>query len=317
MNFKEIFLDAMLDTLKTLPFLLCAYLAIEWIEHRSSDKLISKLRAAEKYGGVVGSLVGCIPQCGFSVLAAKFYNAGIITLGSLLAVFLSTSDEALPVLLADPSRLSDVLLLVGCKVAIAAAAGTLCDWALRARTSNTSLLRAGHSAAPVTATHIDDSQHRERCADAHNHPSPHDDTAAHHHNEDCHCNCHGYVLKPALLHTTQTLGFIFAVLLVLGTATSLLGESRLEALLLTGSLWQPIIAPILGLIPNCAPSVVLAQLYISGRLSFGGALAGLCASSGVGLAVFFKSRGIKSGLKFAALLYAISAAVGLIADLII
>ena len=287
-DFLEVLLDAALDTIKTLPFLLAAYLLIEWLEHRASDKLVDKLRSAEKYGPLAGALAGCVPQCGFAVLAGKLYNAGAITLGALFAVFVSTSDDALIVLLSNGAARGAAAILLT-KLVIAVGAGFLCDAVLRQR-----------GAGGVLA------------------PRPHEEEEEHDHGGDnCHCECGGSIWRPALRRTAQTLSFIFAVLLTLGLLTALIGEQELSALLLAGTPWQPLASALFGIIPGCAPSVIIAQLYAGGSLSFGGALAGLISATGVGLAVFFKARGAKAGIKLALALAALGAICGVVADLII
>lgn len=249
-TFYDLLLDALIDSLKLLPFLFGAYLLIEWVEHRASGRLAHSLKKAGRFGPLVGALAGCVPQCGFSVVAANFYSGGIITMGTLVAVFLSTSDEALPILLAHPDQLWAVGALLGGKVAIGLFAGFLIDLLFR------------RSVAEEQQLH-----HQEMCS---------------------HCHCEQGIFRSALRHSLQIFLFLFGVSLALGAAIHFVGQERLSSLLMAGSIWQPLIAGIIGLIPNCASSVLITELYLSGALSFGAAMAGLCTGTGMGVLVLFR-----------------------------
>lgn len=242
----EVLLDALLDTLKAVPFLFGAYLLMELLEHRQSAKQPALL---QKMGPLGGAVLGCVPQCGFSVAAANLYAARIITPGTLLAVFLATSDEAVLILLSQPQALGEVGRLLGVKLVAAAAFGFLADLLLRRR----------------------------------DRPDPHPLC------EDAHCGCDGHgIVKPALKHTLQISLFLLAVNLLLGLVLDAVGEEVLSRLLLSGSVFQPLLTALIGFIPNCAASVLLTELYLSGTLSFGAAVAGLCTGAGVGLAMLFR-----------------------------
>ena len=278
----DVFVDALLDSVKMLPFLFGAYLLIEYIEHRASHRIQRILAGSGKYGPLGGALLGCVPQCGFSVTAANLYGGRIITLGTLIAVFLSTSDEAIPVLLGSPGSGPVIFKLLACKVVIAIVAGFCVDGALRLRKRS----------VPLNTAHVHD-----LCSD---------------------CDCeHSGIVVSALKHTIHIFLFIFLVSLVLGGAIAALGEERLSALLLTGSVLQPLVAALIGFIPNCAASVVLTELFLAGSISFGAAVAGLCAGAGVGMAVLFKvNRNTRENLGIAALLYVISAGAGMLITLL-
>ena len=284
----DIVLDTLLDALKTLPFLFGAYLLMEYLEHRAGHKFE---HALARFGPAGGALLGLVPQCGFSVAAANLYAGGVITLGTLLAVFLSTSDEAIPVLLAHPDRLTTVLWLLAVKFVVAVVAGLAIDRVVR----------------------------REK-AHGHEHLHTHDEEpdAAHcDHHGLCHHTCDGRVLWPAVRHTVQTFAFLLVTMFLFGLAVDAVGEARLSQLLMSGSLLQPVIAGLIGLIPNCAPSVLLTQLYLEGSISFGSAVAGLCTGAGVGLLVLFRSnRGLKNDLKILLLLYCIGTAAGALLQLL-
>lgn len=253
--FSDLFLDALWDSLRMLPFLLGAYLLMEWLEHRSGERMEAALAKARRLGPVTGALLGCIPQCGFSVAAANLYAGRVITLGTLLAVLLSTSDEAVPLLLSAPEGAGVLLPLLGLKVLVGAAAG----WAI-------------DRAEPVLRRH---------------HPPKEEGI----HDLCHHCGCEeGSILPAALRHTGSSFLFLLLVNLALGWGVALLGEERLASLLLSESLLQPAAAACLGLIPNCAASVLLTRLYLAGAVSFGSLAAGLCAAAGVGLPVLFRTN---------------------------
>lgn len=276
--FWDTLLDALLETLKSIPFLFLAYLLMEFIEHKASEKMENSLKKIGRAGPLAASALGCIPQCGFSASAANLYTAGIITEGTLMAVFLSTSDEAIPILLSDPNAYGAVWKLILFKLAIGIIAGFAIDIALR-------LLKIKK-------------QHIEMCA-------------------ECGCEEESGILKPAIRHTLKITIFILIVNIILGLAMALIGEERLSSILLSGSLAQPFITALIGLIPNCAVSVMLTKLYISGTLSFGSAIAGLCSGAGIGLAILLKSnKSKKENIRIVVSLYLISAIFGVVAMLI-
>lgn len=271
----DILLDSVIDTLKSLPFLLGAYLLIECMEHRASGKLTQALGKLGPLGPVGGALLGCVPQCGFSVAAANLYAGRLITPGTLIAVFLATSDEALPILLSRAGAGGEALRLLGVKLAAAALAGILADF-VAAR------LPGGRQRQPF----------QDLC-------------------QDCGCEERGIFLS-ALSHTLRVFLFLLGVNLALGLGMAWVGEERLSRLLLTGSVFQPLLAGLIGFIPNCAASVLLTELYLSGSLSFGSAVAGLCTGAGLGLAVLFRvNRDMKENVCIAGALYAAAVAAGL------
>ncbi len=277
-----VIIDTLFDGVKMLPFLLGTYFFIEWLEHLASDGFILKLRTAGRFGSVAGALLGLIPQCGISVAAVGLYRAGVVTLGTLLAVFLSTSDEALPVLLANPGSWGDIWRLLLCKLVVASLAGIAVD-----------LLGIDKRGA---GNGVKESWEDKRRYDS------------------CRCREEEALFKSVLRHTAETFFFILAVTLAINLTIATLGEDKLSVLLLTNTVWQPLLSALVGFIPSCAASVALTQLYVAGSISFGGALAGLCTSAGVGLAVLYQSRDGKNTLKICALLYEVGAAAGFTAN---
>lgn len=276
-----IFLDTLTDALKMLPFLFAAFCLMELLEHHAGEKLSRFFARAGKAGPAVGAVLGCVPQCGFSVLSANLYAGGVITLGTLCAVFLSTSDEAVLLLAATPSAAPDILKLLLAKVLIGVAAGYLVDFLFRKKTDSALQLK---------------------------------DLCDHEH---CGCHEHGGVLRPALLHTAKMFGFVFLITLVLNFLVEFLGHERLETLLLHDSVFQPFLTALFGLIPNCAASVLLTQLYLEGALQFGAVVAGLCTGAGAGLLVLFReNRNPKDNLKILGILYVAAVVPGVVLQIL-
>ncbi len=277
----DIILDALIDTAKMLPFLFAVYLLIEYLEHKASDKLANSLRKLGPFGPVGGALFGCIPQCGFSVAVSNLYSGRLVSLGTLIAVYIATSDEAIPILLSNPQSVGEVWKLIAAKAVIAVLAGLLVDGVMKL------CHRRGNE---------ENEPYHDLC-------------------EDRGCEEHG-ILYSAIKHTAQIFTFLFVVSLILGFAIYLLGEERLDRVLMTDSAFQPLLAALIGLIPNCSASVVLTNLYAAGSLSFGSVVAGLSTGAGLGLVVLFRTnKNLKQNIGITALLYAIGAASGLIINL--
>ena len=283
------------DTLTMLPFLLIAFLILEYIETKLEEKSSHIIQKAGKMGPMLGALLGIIPQCGFSVIGSNFYAKRIITLGTLIAIYLSTSDEALLIMLTKPEKYLDILLVIGLKFAIGLTAGYIIDLVLRK-----------------------------------NNASNEDCNHCHHHEDSCedeeligeeHCCSHTdwkAIIKCTLKRTLSVIIFLYLANFLLTYVIEILGgEAKLKELLMTDSIFQPLITALIGLIPNCAPSVVLAELYIKGAISLGSVISGLCTSAGVGLLVLFRvNRGFKSNVGTALLLYSIGALSGVLIQLI-
>lgn len=256
-DLPDIILDAVLDTAKMIPFLFAAFLLIEFIEHKAGSHIEDFLKKTGKgrfLGSFAGAVLGCIPQCGFSVAAANFFSGRLITMGTLLAVFISTSDEALLIILAHPDRISSILPLVLSKIVIGVTVGVIADTVLHLRKS----------------FHEEDPDFEEFCS-------------------DCGCGNHG-IWYSALKHTLKILIFILIVNLVLGFAVGIAGEEAIAAAAEKTGFLQPLLTTVIGLVPNCAVSVMLTELYCDGIIPFGSALAGLISSAGIGLAVLFRTN---------------------------
>ncbi len=269
----DAFKDGGLDALKMLPFLLVAFLLLEFIEHYSEshrDRVLSKIGAA---GPAVGAVFGCVPQCGFSVAAANLYAGGVITVGTLLAVFLSTSDEAVLLLLGHPGQAGMAFRLMAVKVALGMAAGYAAD-AL--------LFKSPMKRKQLGAICEDCGCHEETEELGFPLEKGHDSSQ----------NGHGYqqIFRAAFHHTVEIFVYIFSFNVLLNMLLEAVGIEWMSEFLLKDSFFQPVLSAVLGLIPNCAVSVVLAEFYMSGILSFGAVVSGLLSGAGVGLAVLFKTN---------------------------
>jgi hypothetical protein len=277
----EVILHGFLDTLKLVPFLFLTYLLMEFIEHKASGKTAAFIKKAGALGPLPAALTGAIPQCGFSAAAANLYTGRVITLGSLLAVFLSTSDEMLPVLLSGGFSLADILIIVAYKAISAVAVGFAVDGILR-------LFGKGQEEINI-----------DELCDA----------------DDCHCE--RGILHSAIHHTLTTGFFILLVTLFINTVIFLVGEDALSMILYNKPIISHAIASVFGLIPNCAASVTLATFASEGLITAGTMIAGLFSGSGVGLLVLFKiNKNLKQNLAITALLAILGFGFGLLADCI-
>ena len=274
-------LHTLLDTAKMLPFLFGVYLLIEYLEHKASEKMEKAVAKLGTFGPVGGAVLGCIPQCGFSVAVSNLYAGRLVSIGTLLAVFIATSDEAIPILLANPQQAGDILKLILAKIIIALLFGFVADLLVK-------LLKKWGKFKD---------EPNDLC-------------------ENCGCEEKG-ILHSAIIHTLQIFAFLFAVSFVFGLVIELLGEETINGILMSGSVFQPFLSALIGLVPNCAPSVILTELYISGSLSFGSVIAGLSTGAGLGLVVLYKTnKNLKQNIIITASLYLAGALSGMIIDLI-
>lgn len=259
---------SVLDTLELVPLLFVTYLAMEAIEHSASAHVRAAVERSGKAGPVVGALLGALPQCGFSAMAATLYAGRVVTVGTLVAVVLSTSDEMVPVFLAHQEPLGRLAAIMGVKVVVGVVVGLVVDAALRARHRDGD----GH-------VHIHELCEREHC-----------------HCDDDHCHDHGQgggrwaIVRSALVHTVQVMLFILAVTFVFGLAIDYVGQDALGELLADHPVRATFVAALVGLIPNCGASVAVTELFLDGVLATGPMLAGLLASGGVGLLVLWRTN---------------------------
>ena len=275
----DVLQDAFFDTLYLVPFLFVTYLFMEWLEHRTGDAAQRAIQKAGKAGPLIGAFLGAVPQCGFSAATSTLYAARVVSLGTLLAVFLSTSDEMLPIFIAEQVPAGVLFGVIGIKIVIGVIAGFSAD----------AFLRAIHR----------------------NHVNPH----IHELCEDAGCEC-GHedrsIFRSAVRHTVQVTLFVFLVSLALDAVLELVGEEALAAFLGSNSVLSVVGAAVVGLVPNCAASVAIAQLYVEGALGFGAMLAGLLSAAGVGMLVLLRTnRRPKENALIVLVLVGISALCGL------
>lgn len=284
MKYWEVFCDAFLDSLKVLPILLAAYFLIEFIEWKWAGKMQNNHLLRGKASPVLAALVGSVPQCGFSVVAADLFAQGIIPIGALLAVFVSTSDEALPLLLAHPQKWLSITILIGAKIVVAIAVGYLANAVYRIiyRRKVKVTVQPVHVTTEQQHEHVhEDDQQHEKNINFH-------DGCCHHHLESKRFNW-----QHPLLHSLKIWAFILLVSLLFGFMTDIwIGEDRLTAFLSSSTWLQPIVAVVVGLVPNCAASVVLTELYLMGGLQFGALLGGLCVNAGLGVIFLLRQKNL-------------------------
>lgn len=277
----DILTDAGADALKMLPFLFAAFAVIEMMENYSAKLREKVLGRAKSAGPVTGAILGCIPQCGFSVMAAELYACGIISIGTLLAVFIATSDEAVLIMMGNPGCGKEIMTLLAVKTGIAVIAGYAAD----------TFLSESFSALK---------KQRGFCMD---------------------CGCHkksAQILIPVLQHTVKIFLFLFLFSAVLNLGIQMLGIEKLSEYLLSDTWLQPAAAAFIGLLPNCAASVILTQLYLKGVLSFASVIAGLCTGAGAGLIVLFRmNRDRRENVKILLLLYGTGMFAGILLDLFV
>lgn len=276
----DIILDTLIDSLKLLPFLFIAFLIIELIEHKLNKQTKELVSKSGKVGPLIGSLLGLFPQCGFSVMATNLYVTRIITLGTLISIYLATSDEMLPIMLSQKIAFIEIVKLLGIKFICGIIWGFIIDLLLNKKSKKENI-------------------NYEIC-------------------DEDHCNCHEEgVIKSTLIHTFKTLLFIMLVSFLLNILLHFIGEDSLSKLFLKNSIFGPFISSLLGLIPNCGSSIVITELYLNGAISLGSAMAGLLTGSGVALLVLFKeNKDIKENVTILSLLYGLGVISGIIIELI-
>lgn len=273
-------LDAVLDTLKLLPFLFITYLLMEYIEHKTGEKTKKAIKKSGKFGPIIGALFGAIPQCGFSVSATNLYAGKVITVGTLVAIYLSTSDEMLPILISSGTNISLIINILFVKIFIGIIAGIIID--LIYRNSKT---------------------YQE---DIHN-LCEHD-----------HCHCEEGILKSSIQHTLQIFIFILIASIILNITLALIGENNLANIISQNIILSPVIASLIGLIPNCASSVILTELFTGGIIRIGTLIGGLLVNSGLGIMVLFKvNNNLKENIKIVSWLYLIGVISGIIIEIIL
>lgn len=276
---KEVILDTIVDSLKLIPFLLVAFLIIELLEHKLNNKTKNIITKSKKIGPIIGSLLGVIPQCGFSVMATNLYITRIITLGTLISIYLSTSDEMLIIMISEKVEISLILKILLIKIFFGIVYGLIIDKIINKKKK-------------------DKETNYELC-------------------DEEHCDCNHSILLSAIKHTLHITLFIFIITLIINTIFTLLGDNYLSKILLNNSILSPFITSLIGLIPNCAASVILTELYLNSTISLGALIGGLLTSSGSSLLVLIKNNKNKNeNLSIILLLYALGVLSGIIIELI-
>ena len=292
----EIIEETLIDVIKLLPFLFITYLIMEYIEHKMGNKTKKAIKKSGKWGPIIGSVLGIFPQCGFSVSATNLYAGRVITLGTLIAVYLSTSDEMLPIFISEAVSPIIILKILGIKLIIGMIAGTIIDLLTHIMYKNKNTIKKDNKNI------IEESEENEighMCEEDH-----------------CHCNESG-ILKSAVHHTLSILLFIIIITFIINIAVHFVGEETIASWILNKPVIGPVIASLIGLIPNCAASVIITNMYLENVISLGSMISGLLTGAGVGLAVLFKTNNkIKENIRILILLYAIGVISGIIIDLI-
>lgn len=271
----EILKDTLIDGLKLLPFLFVAFLIIELVEHKLNNKTQSIITKSNKYGPILGSLFGAFPQCGFSVLATNLYVTRILSLGTLISIYLSTSDEMLPVLLSHNVDINLIFKILIIKIFIGMICGIVIDFILRKKKNTENL-------------------DYNICSDEH-------------------CHCEKGILTSSIIHTLKTFLFILVITFVMNIIFEYLGHNYLSKLLLKDSIFSPFITSLIGLIPNCGSSILLTELYVGNTISFSSLISGLLSNSGIAILILFKSnKNMKENVGILVLTYLISVVSGII-----
>ncbi len=269
----EVIKDTIIDTLKLIPFLWLTFYLIEVIEHKYQKKSQKIIKKSGKYGPILGGILGCFPQCGFSVMATNLYITKIISLGTLISIYLSTSDEMLPILLSEKSDIKTILSIIGVKVLIGIIAGIIIDLILKKRKE--------HSIQEIC--------------------------------EHEHCHCEKSILASSIHHTLNTIIFILITSFFINILMNYGLEQYLKNIFHTSSILTPFLSSLIGLIPNCGASIILTELYLNHILSFSSLISGLLTGSGVALLVLFKNnKNTKENLFILFLIYTIGVFSGLI-----
>ena len=280
----EVIQETLIDAIKLLPFLFVTYLILEYMEHKMGEKSKKAIEKSGKFGPVIGGILGAFPQCGFSVSATNLYAGRVITLGTLISVYLSTSDEMLPIFISKQVEPSLIFKIIGIKILIGIIAGIIIDFVIQ-------ITKSKNNEKKVEIQHL--------CEE-----------------DNCHCDEDG-IFKSSIHHTLSIFAYILVITFLINTAVYFIGENTIASWILNKKILGPIISSLIGLIPNCAASVILTNLYFDKVISFGSMIAGLLTGAGIGLAVLFKTnKNVKENLKIMSLVYFIGAISGIIIEII-
>ena len=271
------------DTIKIVPFLFITYLIMEWLEHKTGSKAQAAIRRAGQAGPLIGGVLGIFPQCGFSAAASNFYAGGLITAGTLVAVFLSTSDEMLPIFISEAVPVPTIIKMLLVKMILGVVSGFVLDFLYHKLLRKELRYKNIHTMC-----------------------------------ESEHCKCEEGVFSSTLRHTLQITLFIFLITVVLNSVIEIVGEDTLASVLSGVPVLGEVVAALVGLIPNCASSVVITQLYVEGVIGAGPMMSGLLASSGVGVLLLCRmnKKRVKQNVGIVGFLYLVSVFWGVLIDLL-
>ena len=279
----EILQDTAIDSIKLIPFLFVTYLIMEYIEHKTSKKVKEKIKKSGKYGPILGGIVGIFPQCGFSVSATNLYAARVITLGTLMSVYLATSDEMLPILISEAMPISTILTILGIKLFIGILESIIINVIIK----------------KIKKEKIEDEKIQEIC-------------------DHEHCHCEKGIFSSAIKHTVNIFIYIIVTTLIINFLIHLIGEENIINIISKNIILGPVISGIVGLIPNCASSVIITELYVENIISMPILISGLLVNAGVGILVLFRTnKNVKQNVKIVSLLYVIGVICGLLLEIII
>lgn len=285
----DVIVDTSIDALKLLPFLWITYFIMEYMEHKTGKRTKNIIKKSGRFGPFLGGILGIFPQCGFSAAAANLYAGKVITVGTLIAIFLSTSDEMLPVLISEAAPITTILQILAIKLGIGIIAGFMID-------ATKQMLKKEESR-----------RGKEKIEDEIGHICEHE-----------HCHCEEGIFKSSIKHTLHIFFFILIISFLINIVIYFIGQENLSSIILNQKVIGPIIAGFVGLIPNCAGSVILTQLYLGQVISFGSMIGGLLVGSGIGILVLFRiNKDIKENFKILGLLYGIGVICGILIDVII
>ena len=274
--------DSVEDGIKLLPFLFLTYLLMELLEHQTGDKLQQRIRTAGSFGPIWGGLLGIMPQCGFSAAASSLYAGRVITVGTLLAIYLSTSDEMLPILISNAVPVATIAKMLAVKVLIAMISGLIAE-----------------------LIYVKVLKRHEKPVDIH--------VVC----EEEGCHCEDGIFVSALKHTAKIFFYIFLISLVLNGVIEFIGEDALAGVFSAVPVVGEMIAAVVGLIPNCASSVIITELYLDGIINAGAMMSGLLVNAGVGLLVLFRlNRDVKQNAGIVGALYGLGVFWGVIIELL-
>lgn len=279
---EHAFIHAIEHSINLIPYLIVTYLLMEYIEHKTTNNTLTVLKKTKAGGPLIGGMAGILPQCGMSAMASNFYTGRVISVGTLVAVFLSTSDEMLPLLLSNAVEIDKIAGILCLKVIIAVVVGVFVDIIYK----------------NAFKKEEDNIKIHEMC-------------------EHEHCNCEKGIVRSALIHTVHIFLFVVIFTFLINIGIEIVGEDNISGFILNSPILGPVLSAVIGLIPNCAASVVITQMYLDGLMGFGTMMSGLLAGAGVGILVLFKvNENKKENIAIISILYLTGVVSGIILNMV-